>query len=102
MTERAHARDREVRKSASLETLGILEDIEGTPRAELPAAVPESFAPSEPDRNGLGEPIGIREVAQLIGCSVWTVRQQCMRQGLPHFRASPGGKLIFYRTQVVR
>jgi DNA-binding transcriptional MerR regulator len=46
--------------------------------------------------------MAIREVARLIGCSVWTVRQQCMRQGLPHFRLSRSGRLIFYRNQVVR
>jgi hypothetical protein len=33
---------------------------------------------------------------------VWTVRQQCLRQGLPHFRLSRSGRLIFYRNQVVR
>jgi hypothetical protein len=52
--------------------------------------------------DALGEPMTIREVAALIGCSVWTVRQRCLRQGLPHFRPSPTGKLIFYRNQVVR
>src|SRR5690349_10127932 len=43
----------------------------------------------------LGDAITIREVAAIIGCSVWTVRQRCMRQGLPHFRPSRTGKLIF-------
>jgi len=50
----------------------------------------------------LGEPLTIRQVAKLIGCSPWTVRQQHMRRGLPHFRAGANGKLIFYRDQVVR
>jgi len=57
---------------------------------------------SGPETDALGDPIGIREVAELIGCSVWTVRQQCIRQGLPHFRVNRTGKLIFYRSQVVR
>lgn len=89
-----HAREREVRNGGRSETLEILEDPGAQPRAELPAAVP---APGT-----LGEPLGIREVAALIGCSVWTVRQRCLREGLPHFRASRTGRLIFYRDQVVR
>lgn len=50
----------------------------------------------------LGEPIGISEAARLIGCSMWTIRQRLMPQGLPYFRASVNGRLIFYREQVVR
>jgi hypothetical protein len=56
----------------------------------------------EPTDNPLGVPLSIREVAQLIGCSAWTVRQQYVPQGLPHLRSGPSGKLIFYREQVVR
>lgn len=50
----------------------------------------------------LGEPLTITEVAQLIGCSVWTLRQRCLPSGLPHFRVSRAGKIVFYRNQVVR
>ena len=50
----------------------------------------------------LGAPLTIREVARLIGCSAWTVRQRYVPQGLPHLRSGPQGKLIFYRDQVVR
>lgn len=50
----------------------------------------------------LGEPMGIREVARLIGCSAWSVRQTLLPKGLPHWRSGPSGKLIFYRDQVVR
>jgi hypothetical protein len=50
----------------------------------------------------LGEALDIRKVAQLIGCSVWSVRQRHLRRGLPHFRSGPSGKLIFYREQVIR
>lgn len=50
----------------------------------------------------LGEPLGINEVAQLIGCSPWTVRQRYLSQGLPHFRSGPNAKLIFYKNQVIR
>ena len=49
----------------------------------------------------LGEPLDIRQVARLIGCSVWSVRQRHVPNGLPHLRSSPSGKLIFYRDQVV-
>jgi len=52
-------------------------------------------------REALGEPLTIREVAQVIGCSAWTVRHRYLPQGLPHFRSGPMGKLVFYRNQVV-
>lgn len=50
----------------------------------------------------IGEPLNVKQVAQLIGCSPWTVRQRHMPAGLPYFRAGASGKLIFYRDQVVR
>jgi len=50
----------------------------------------------------LGEPLDIREVAELIGCSVWTIRERYLPSGLPHFRLSPRSKLVFYRAQVIR
>jgi len=49
----------------------------------------------------LGEPLSIHEASQLIGCSAWTVRQVWLPLGLPCLRSGPGGKLIFYREQVV-
>jgi len=50
----------------------------------------------------LGEPLTMCEAAELIGCSVWTVRHRCIPQGLPHFRASQAGRFVFYRNQVMR
>ena len=50
----------------------------------------------------LGEPMDIRQVAQLLGSSTWTVRQRYLPSGLPHFRIGQAGKLTFYRNQVVR
>ena len=50
----------------------------------------------------LGEPIAIEAVARLIGCSVWTVRQRYLPAGLPHLRARAQGKLLFYKTQIIR
>ena len=52
-------------------------------------------------RSPLGSPLSIREAAQLIGCSAWTVRQSHVPHGLPCFRSGPNGKLIFYRDQVI-
>jgi len=49
----------------------------------------------------LGEPLSMQEVAALLGCSAWTVRQKYLTQGLPHLRACPGGRLVFFRQQVV-
>src|SRR5207245_565309 len=39
----------------------------------------------------LGEAMDIEDVAQLLGCSVWTVRQKYLPKGLPHLRASARG-----------
>ncbi len=89
-------KDTQVRFRSRPETVGSSRVSLVPARAELPEALPEVI--DEP----LGEPLAIGEVARLIGCSVWTVRQQCLRQGLPHFRASRSGRLIFYRNQVVR
>jgi hypothetical protein len=49
----------------------------------------------------LGEPMDIGEVAALLGCSTWTVRQRYLPQGLPHLRACASGKLVFFREQVI-
>ncbi len=49
----------------------------------------------------LGAPLNIAEVAALLGCSAWTVRQRYMRQGLPCLRASASGKLVFFHKQVI-
>lgn len=50
----------------------------------------------------LGEALTIGQVAEILGCSAWTVRNQCLRRGLPHFRIGGVGKLVFYRNQVTR
>jgi len=58
----------------------------------------------QPDVGGgesLGDPMDIETTAKFLGCSVWTVRQRYLSQGLPHLRASAEGKLIFFRRQVV-
>lgn len=68
-----------------------------------PEAVSE---PSGPRRaaagSSLGPPLTITDVAHLIGCSPWTVRQTLIPRGLPHFRFKANGRLIFYRDQVIR
>ena len=50
----------------------------------------------------LGQPMNIGQVAALLGCSVWTVRQRYLPSGLPHFRIGRTGKFLFYRNQIVR
>ena len=54
------------------------------------------------EHEALGTPLTVKQVAQLIGCSPWTVRFRHIPAGLPHFRARANGKLIFYSDQVVR
>jgi hypothetical protein len=81
--------------------------------AKSPANSPATLAPAlaspladglaaPSSENRLGPPLKIVEVAALIGCSPWTVRQKLIPKGLPHFRSAASGKLIFYRDQVVR
>jgi hypothetical protein len=49
----------------------------------------------------LGPPMNIREVASMIGCSVWSVRQKLIPSGgLPHVRLAPRGRIVFYQKQV--
>jgi hypothetical protein len=49
----------------------------------------------------LGTPMNIEEVAALLGCSAWTVRQRYLPQGLPYLRASANGRFVFFREQVI-
>jgi len=49
----------------------------------------------------LGEPMDIEDVAMLLRCSVWTVRQRYLPEGLPHLRASARGRFVFFREQVI-
>jgi hypothetical protein len=51
--------------------------------------------------NPLGAPLSIKQVARLIGCSAWTVRQKFIPLGLPHLRSGPSGRLTFFSNQVV-
>jgi hypothetical protein len=67
----------------------------------LPYLCPTHCPPQE-EAATLGTPLTIGEVASLIGCSPWTVRQRYLPAGLPHHRLTANGKLIFYRNQVVR
>jgi hypothetical protein len=74
-----------------------------SPRAVLPAALPEGARcgmSAAPDI--LGEPLVITDVARLLGCSVWTVRQRYLSSGLPYFRIGKTGRITFYRNQVVQ
>ena len=63
---------------------------------------PAPGADCGPFGDGLGMPLSIEEVACLIGCSPWSVRQTLIPRGLPHFRFTANGRLIFYRDQVIR
>ena len=62
-------------------------------RGANPKAIPLPYV--------LGDPMTIEEVATLLGCSPWTVRQRYLRQGLPHLQARARGKLVFFREQII-
>src|ERR1700730_2207474 len=69
-------------------------------RLEVPASGLVQLSRREPTKE-LGAPMDINRVAQLIGCSCWTVRQALVPRGLPFFRFAPHGRMTFYREQVI-
>jgi hypothetical protein len=82
---------------------GNVLQIQGFPVASIGQNCPEHYPETNGFRNEpLGAPLSIREVAGLFGCSIWTVRQRYLPDGLPHLRSGQRGKLIFFRDQVVR
>lgn len=82
---------------------GNAAQIQGLTPISYGQSCPQHYPQSEGYRGEpLGEPLSIRDVAGLIGCSVWTVRQRYLPLGLPHLRSGSQGKLIFFHDQVVR
>jgi hypothetical protein len=89
---------------------GLTAPARGRRRAGRGRAQPGAFLPEprafgralQADPGLLGMPLNIAEVAHLIGCSPWSVRQTLIPRGLPHFRFTANGRLIFYRDQVIR
>jgi len=84
----------------SVETLAISDPSLGQMNPQHCPSGPTSKTAASGDP--LGKPLTIQDVAELLGCSIWTVRKQCLRRGLPHFRLGGTGKLVFYRAQVTR
>lgn len=74
------------------------------PTVGLGQSCPQQY-PHHPEAiqtpESLGNPMDIGQVAVLLGCSAWTVRQRYLPQGLPHLRACASGKLVFFRAQVI-
>jgi len=91
----------QVRSKPRGKTVDSLELSREELRAELPEALPAPSARKDMRHDPLGEPLTLREVAKLIGCSPWTVRHRYLPDGLPHFRTGPTGKLLFYKNQIV-
>jgi len=65
-----------------------------------PAAPGGQPTPSGADSR-LGQALDIGQVARLVGCSPWSIRNTWIPRGLPHFRSGASSKLIFYTDQVV-
>ena len=82
---------------------GFTEDANGTETKAI--ALPglgQSYPKHYPEpESPLGTPLSIKDVARLIGCSAWTVRQKFIPLGLPHLRSGPSGRLTFFSNQVV-
>src|SRR5947208_506101 len=90
------------RKAESFISRALFAKSPGKPAGSLPAGLPAPLPEKLPAPLALGRPLNISEVARLIGCSPWTVRQKLLPRGLPFFRSAASGKLIFYQAQVVR
>lgn len=79
------------------ETLGVSPSGVGQ---SYPQRCPGPEQPHSDSASPLGSAMTISEVARMLGCSPWTVRQRYLPQGLPHLRASQTGRLVFFRNQV--
>jgi hypothetical protein len=66
-----------------------------------PGQEPEQ-KPGLPRASALGQPLGVKQAAAVIGCSPWTLKYRLLERGLPFFRAAASGKMIFYEGQIVR
>lgn len=67
----------------------------------LGQSYPQHYPHQASDQSALGEPMDIEDVAMLLGCSVWTIRQKYLDEGLPYIRASAKGRFVFFRAQVI-
>lgn len=86
------------RSGKQAETLGFSATPLGQRKPDsCPMHCPYPDAPHWP----LGVPMDIEDVAAILGCSPWTVRQKYLPQGLPHLRASAAGRFVFFREQVL-
>jgi hypothetical protein len=72
----------------------------GSDEREAPAELNPRHYPHSRE-SLLGEALGVAQVAKLLGCSPWTIRQKYLPQGLPHMRASSAGKIVFFSAQVI-
>ena len=106
------------RRSTTRQHSRELEDARHTQRGLLPHEVPQidgwTIAADSRPVSGIGGDyfdvipfsrtrfaVCIADVAALIGCSPWTVRQTLIPKGLPYFRFNASGRLTFYEGQVV-
>lgn len=86
---------KETRKSGFGDHVNFTETL-GSARSSLGQLCPQDYPHSGADNPGdarspLGEAMDITGVAELLGCSPWTVRQRYVPAGLPHIRASAKG-----------
>jgi len=91
----------ERRKAGAFISKALAAGASGNHTGRLPVGLPAPL-PGHLPALALGQAMGIKKVAALIGCSPWTVRQKLLPRGLPFFRSAASGKLIFYQSQVVR
>jgi hypothetical protein len=92
---------RPVGQKSGFEAQAKAKQLLGFAKPSLGQSYPQR-CPQPGEANPLGTPLSIPQVAALIGCSKWTIRRKYLPLGLPHFRVGPTGKLLFYKTQVIR
>ncbi len=97
---------------SGIDWLGKLAKLKANRPPELGQHCPK-HCPTQPESNSgdprpsgaaarLGAPLNIRQVAELIGCSPWSVRNTWIPRGLPFFRSGASSRLLFYTEQIVR
>jgi hypothetical protein len=76
-------------------------DLGSLPIGQLwPSHWPTAGEPQE-SRPGLGRPLTIRQVAAMLGCSPWSVRNTWMPKGLPFVRTGECSRIYFFEEQII-
>lgn len=97
---RINKRNEETRKSCFSNEQKVNKSM-ALPKEDLGQNCPRHYPQAADADLFFGGPLGIEDVALLLGCSPWTVRQKYLPEGMPHLRASVRGRFVFFRQQII-